>query len=166
MRHTARGRLLFHVLSLENFLPLAIPGILGSAGTVGCSEGSASRRRGLVGQVTASLVRTAWPLLCTFCFPGRWDRAQLWVQQPQVEPQNVSAPIFPSGILSPQGQCLPCRAVVRLTGNGLYKVMVQEFPGGLEFKGPVLSLLWCGFDPWPRKFYMKTEKGHRCILSA
>ena len=29
-----------------------------------------------------------------------------------------------------------------------------EFPGGLAVKDPALSLLWCGFDPWPRNFYM------------
>ena len=29
-----------------------------------------------------------------------------------------------------------------------------EFPGGLEFKNPALSLLWLGFSPWPRNFLM------------
>ena len=33
--------------------------------------------------------------------------------------------------------------------NGLWK-----FPGGLGVKDLVLSLLWLGFDPWPRKFCM------------
>ena len=29
-----------------------------------------------------------------------------------------------------------------------------EFPGGLVVKESVLSLLWLGFDPWPRNFHM------------
>ena len=29
-----------------------------------------------------------------------------------------------------------------------------EFPGGLEVKDLALSLLWRGFDPWSRDFYM------------
>ena len=28
----------------------------------------------------------------------------------------------------------------------------MEFPGGLEVKDFVLSLLWLGLDPWPRSF--------------
>ena len=27
-----------------------------------------------------------------------------------------------------------------------------EIPGDLEVKDLALSLLWCGFDPWPRNF--------------
>ena len=29
----------------------------------------------------------------------------------------------------------------------------REFPGGLAVKDPVLSLLWCGFYPWPGNFF-------------
>ena len=29
-----------------------------------------------------------------------------------------------------------------------------EFPGGLAVRDLELSLLWCGFDPWPRNFHM------------
>ena len=27
--------------------------------------------------------------------------------------------------------------------------LLEEFPGGLEVKGLVLSLMWLEFDPWP-----------------
>ena len=30
----------------------------------------------------------------------------------------------------------------------------REFPGGLVVKDPVLSMLWCRFDPWPGNFCM------------
>ena len=30
----------------------------------------------------------------------------------------------------------------------------REFPGGLVVKRPVFSLLWLGFDPWPRNIHM------------
>ena len=39
-------------------------------------------------------------------------------------------------------------------------LMTWEFPGGLAFKDPALSvqhfwsLLWRGFDPWPGNFHM------------
>ena len=35
-----------------------------------------------------------------------------------------------------------------------YKNKVLEFPGGLEVKDPILSPLWCGFDPWSGNFGM------------
>ena len=31
---------------------------------------------------------------------------------------------------------------------------IGEFPGGLEIKDLVLSLLWPGFHPWPKNFCM------------
>ena len=34
------------------------------------------------------------------------------------------------------------------------RMLQQELPGGLRVKGPVLSLLWCGLDPWPGNFHM------------
>ena len=33
-------------------------------------------------------------------------------------------------------------------------MLQQELPGGLRVKGSVLSLLWCGLDPWPGNFHM------------
>ena len=38
------------------------------------------------------------------------------------------------------------------------KVRGKEFPDGLAFKDTALSLLWCGFDPWPEKFHMSWVK--------
>ena len=37
----------------------------------------------------------------------------------------------------------------------MQKINVEEFPGGLVLKDPVLSLLWGGFDPWAGNFYMQ-----------
>ena len=33
------------------------------------------------------------------------------------------------------------------------KIPQEEFPGGLAVKDSMLSLLWLGFNPWPRNFY-------------
>ena len=30
----------------------------------------------------------------------------------------------------------------------------MEFPGGVVVRDPELSLLWLGFDTWPRNFHM------------
>ena len=43
------------------------------------------------------------------------------------------------------------------------KMIIEEFLGGLVVKESALSLLWLGFDPWPRNFHMlwaqpKTKK--------
>ena len=35
---------------------------------------------------------------------------------------------------------------------------ILEFPGGLAVKDLVLSLLWCGFRPWPGTFHMLQEQ--------
>ena len=32
---------------------------------------------------------------------------------------------------------------------------MEEFPGGLVVKDSALSLLWLGFDLWPRNFGME-----------
>ena len=32
--------------------------------------------------------------------------------------------------------------------------ILLEFPGGLVIKDLALSLLWCGFSPWPGNFRM------------
>ena len=42
----------------------------------------------------------------------------------------------------------------------------EKFPGGLVVNDIVLSLLWHGFDPWPRNVHMpqgqpKKKKGKR-----
>ena len=34
------------------------------------------------------------------------------------------------------------------------KSLSLEFPGGLAVKDTALSMLWHGFDPWPRNFCM------------
>jgi len=31
---------------------------------------------------------------------------------------------------------------------------IREFPGGLVAKNMVLSLLWHGFNPWPRNLHI------------
>ena len=47
----------------------------------------------------------------------------------------------------------------------------QVFPGGLQVKNLVLSLLWFGFDPWPKNFHMpwawpKNKKKKNIKLTA
>ena len=39
----------------------------------------------------------------------------------------------------------------------------KESPGGLVVKDPTLSLLWHGFDPWPRNFCMLCVCVYICI---
>ena len=38
--------------------------------------------------------------------------------------------------------------------KGPFKMPEREFPGGLEVKDSVLSLLWLGFNPWPVNIHM------------
>ena len=43
-----------------------------------------------------------------------------------------------------------------------------EYPGGLVVKDLVLSLLWLGFNPWPRNFHrlwVKPNQANRNLLS-
>ena len=41
--------------------------------------------------------------------------------------------------------------IVNSTGG---KITPREFPGGIVIKDPVLSLLWCRFDPWSGNLHM------------
>ena len=40
---------------------------------------------------------------------------------------------------------------------GIRRSTFLEFPGGLMVKDSVLSLLWHGFDPWPRAKQTKSN---------
>ena len=37
------------------------------------------------------------------------------------------------------------------------KETIREFHGGLAVKDPALSLLWLGFNPWPRNFHSQKK---------
>ena len=43
-------------------------------------------------------------------------------------------------------------------GQKRKKMGKGEFPGGLAVKDLALSLLWCGFAPWPGSFHMSVAK--------
>ena len=43
------------------------------------------------------------------------------------------------------------------------KTQKLEFSGGLVVKHPSLSLLWCGFNPWPRNFCMPQVQPKKLI---
>ena len=49
-----------------------------------------------------------------------------------------------------QGRGKDSKKLVRMMLEALTDA--KEFPGGLAVKDSVLSLLWVGFDPWPRNF--------------
>ena len=57
----------------------------------------------------------------------------------------------------------PC-ASSAVIGKGKKKTSVVEFPAGLAVKDPALSLLWFGsllwhgFNPWPRNFHVLWEQ--------
>ena len=67
---------------------------------------------------------------------------------------SVPALLAPEGQIRPLAWELPYAARTALksknnnsNNNNSYRYMILEYPGGLEVKDPVLSLLWCGFHP-------------------
>ena len=64
------------------------------------------------------------------------------------------------------GHKIPGAPYCYFTINQSGKSHMQEFPGGLVAKDPVLPLLWCRFDSWPWNFYMLGQEMGKKKLHA